>query len=60
MSYTLTDSSTNSSVILEEVNEEKDLSVWCTLKPSIHCQRAAVKATQVLGLIKRLFKIKVN
>ena len=56
----MTDSSTNSSVVLEEVNEEQDLGVWCTntLKPSLYCQRAAVKATQVLGLIRRLFKIK--
>jgi len=60
LSYTMTDSSTNSSVTLEEVNEEKDLGVWCTntLKPSLHCQRAAVKTTQVLGLIRRSFKIK--
>ena len=60
MSYTMTDSSTNSSVVLEEVNEEKDLGVWCTntLKPSLHCQRAAVNATQVLGLARRSFKIK--
>ena len=41
------------------MNEEKDLGVWCTsdLKPSLHCQKAAVKASQVLGLIRRSFKI---
>ena len=27
------------------------------LKPYLHCQRAAVKASQVLGLIRRCFKI---
>ena len=44
---------------LEIVNEEKDLGVWCTsdLKPSLHCHKAAVKATWVLGLIRRFFKI---
>ena len=42
----MANSSTNSSVVLEEVNEEKDVGVWRTnnLKPSLHCQRAAVKA----------------
>ena len=54
---TNSDSSTNSSVVLEEVNEEKVLVFGVlanTLKPSSHCQRAAVKATQVLELIRRL------
>ena len=39
----MTGSSTNSFVVLEEVNVEKDLGVWCinTLKPSLRCQRAA-------------------
>jgi len=32
--------------------------LYNTLKPSLHCQRAAVRATQVLGLIRRSFKIK--
>ena len=59
MSYPMTnsDSSINSSVVLEEVNEEKVLVFGVlanTLKPSPHCQRAAVKATQVLELIRRL------
>ena len=50
---------TNVSTDLELVNEEKDLGVWCTsdLKPSLHCQKAAVKATQVLGIIRRSFRI---
>jgi len=29
--YTMTDTFTNLSVVLEEVNEEKDLGVWCTI-----------------------------
>ena len=59
-SYTMYDGTTNVSTDLELVNEEKDLGVWCTsdLKPSLlHCQKAAVKATQVLGLIRRSFRI---
>ena len=53
------DCTTNVSTDLEIVNEEKDLGVWCTsdLKPSLHCHKVAVKATQVLGLIRRSFKI---
>ena len=52
-SYTMYDGTTNVSTDLELVNEELDLGVWCTsnLKPSLHYQKAAVKATQVLGLI---------
>ena len=58
-SYTMYNGTTNVSTDLELVNEEKDLGVWCTsdLKPSLHCQKAAVKATQVLGLIRRSFRI---
>jgi len=50
---------TSLSTVLEIVKEEKDLGVWCTndLKPSLYCQRAALKANQVLGLIWRSFKI---
>ena len=53
------DCAMNVSTDLEIVNEEKDLGVWCTsdLKPSLHCHKVAVKATQVLGLIRRSFKI---
>jgi len=38
---------------ISEVQEEKDLGIWCTkdLKPSLQCQRAAAKAMQVLGLL---------
>ena len=52
-------STTNLSADLEVGNEEKDLDVWYTsdLKPSLHCQRAAAKASQVLGLIKKSFWI---
>ena len=58
-SYTMNNSTTNVSTELEIVNEEKDLGVWCTSdpKPSLHCQKAPVKATQVLGLIRRSLRI---
>jgi len=38
--------------------EEKYLGVWCTkdLKPSLQCQKAAAKAMQILGLLRRSFK----
>jgi hypothetical protein len=44
---------------LEEIKEEKDLGVWWTddLKPSRQCAMAAKKATSVLGLIRRNFKL---
>ena len=44
--------------LLQTVNEERDLGVYVTsdLKPSLHCGRAAAKATSVLGLIRRHFK----
>jgi len=59
VSYTMNDCITNLSTVLDVVNEEKDLGVWCTsdLKPSLHCQRAAVKVTQILGMIKRNLKL---
>ena len=49
----------NVSTDLEIVNEEKDLGAWCTsdLKPSVHCQKGAVTAAQVLRLIRRSFKL---
>ena len=52
------DCNLNVSTDLEVVNEEKDLGVWCSsdLKPSLHCRKAAVKASQILGLIRRTFK----
>ena len=42
---------------LSEVNFEKDLGIWTTstLKPSLHCDKAAAKATKFLGLLKRTF-----
>jgi len=56
VSYTMKDCITNLSAVLDVVNEEKDLGVWCTcdLKPSLHCQRAAVKVTQIM---ERNFKL---
>ena len=40
---------------LKETVEEKDLGVWMTsnLKASVHVAKAASKANQILGLIKR-------
>ena len=39
------------------MNFEKDLGIWTTstLKPSLHCDKAAAKATKFLGLLKRTF-----
>jgi len=44
-------------VSLQERTEEKDLRVWvdCTVKPTIHVAHAAMKANQLLGLIRRTF-----
>ena len=41
----------------QEVTEEKDLGIVVTnyLKPSVRCSKAAAKAMQVLGIIKRNF-----
>ena len=41
------------------MSEEKDLGAWCTceLKPSFHWQQAVGKASQVLDLIRRSFRI---
>jgi len=46
-------------VKLEEVEEERDLGITLanSLKPSSRCAKAAAKAMQVLGLIKRNFVI---
>jgi len=53
------DGTSNMSTDLEVVNEEKDLDVWSSydLKPSVHCQRAAAKASQVLCLSRGSFQI---
>jgi len=42
---------------LQEAEEEKDLGITVTnnLKPSVQCAKAAAKAMQVLGVIKRNF-----
>ena len=58
-SYSMLNSSTSQPAPLDTVYEEKDLGIWCIsdLKPSLHCQRAAAKAMQVVGLIRRSFKI---
>ena len=58
VSYAMEDCTTSISTDLEIVNEEKNLGVWCTsdLKPSLHCHKAAVKATRVLSLIIRLIQ----
>ena len=57
--YSMLDSSTNLPFEITEVQEEKDLGIWCTedLKPSLQCRKAAAKAMQVLGLLRRSFKL---
>jgi len=47
-------------VQLQEVQEEKDLGITVTnnFEPSSQCAKAAAKAMQVLGLIKRNFVLK--
>ena len=59
VTYSMEDSVSNISANLESVDQEKDLGVWCTssLKPSVQCQKVAAKASQVLGTIRRSFKI---
>ena len=49
--YTLNDNK------LQEADDEKDLGITVTndLKPSVQCAKAAAKAMQVLGIIKRNF-----
>jgi len=58
-SYSMLDGTTNLPLEITEVQEERDLGVWCSkdLKPSLQCRKAAVKAMQVLGLLKRSFKL---
>jgi len=57
--YFMIDSSAYQPIVVNAVSEEKDLGIWCTdsLKPSFQCQRAAAKAMQVLGFIRRSFII---
>ncbi len=44
-----------SGTVLENVNEEKDVGVWISnsLKPSVQCQKAASRASSVLGQMSR-------
>ena len=59
VTYSMEDSVNNIYTNLEAVDQEKDLGVWCTsgLKPSVQCQKATAKASQVLGTIRKSFKI---
>jgi len=61
VTYTMEDSLTSFTTSLEIVNEEKGLGVWCNndLKPSLQCWKAAAKASQVFGLIRKLIKNKI-
>ena len=54
----MVDTTTNLPAELNVVQEEKDLGV-CVLKPSLQCQRAAAKTMQVLGQIRRSFKMTI-
>ena len=49
----------NTRIDLCEVESEKDLGLWVTssLKPSLHCVKAAAKATKILGMLKRTFPV---
>ena len=49
----------NTCIDLCEVESEKDLGLWVTssLKPSLHCVKAAAKATKILGMLKRTFPV---
>jgi len=44
--------------VIEQITEEKDLSVYITadLKPSTQCVRAAAKARSVMGIVRRNFR----
>ena len=46
-----------STVELTKTDFEKDLGIWITssLKPSLHCDKAAAAATRILGMLKRTF-----
>ena len=61
-SYSMLDISTNSPLEIAEVEEMKNLRVWCTndLKPSLLCWKAAAKAMQVFYfyfIFKEVFSI---
>ncbi|XP_065883915.1 uncharacterized protein [Dysidea avara] len=42
---------------LTKTDFEKDLGIWITssLKPFLHCDKAAAAATRILGMLKRTF-----
>ena len=46
-----------STVELTKTDFEKDLDIWITssLKPSLHCDKAAAAATRILGMLNRTF-----
>ena len=50
--YTLFNLATNSNTLLQPTTEQKDLGVWTTpsMNFSVHCQKAASKANQALGI----------
>ena len=54
--YTMTDAS-DIQTCLAQVSQTKDLGVWLTdsLTPTLQCQKAANKAMQVMGMIRRSF-----
>ena len=56
--YTLFNQTTNSNISLHPTTEQKQLGVWITptMNFSVHCHRAASKANQALGMVKRNFK----
>ena len=58
-SYSMLDISTNLPLEIAEVEEMKNFGVWCTndLKPSLQCRKAAAKAMQILGMLKRSNKL---
>ena len=55
--YTMTDAS-DIQTCLAQVSQTKDLGVWLTdsLRLTLQCQKAANKAMQVMGMIRRSFK----
>ena len=56
--YILFNLNMNSNALLHPKREQKDLGVWITptMNSSVHCHRAASKANQALGTIRRNFK----
>jgi len=53
-STTYTMENLESTVELTMTNSEKDLGLWITsLKPTLHCDKAAATANRILGMLKR-------